>query len=47
MAKKQETLKTEIQTIYLGLDQPIDEVDLNNTKAIARISLASSDQILQ
>lgn len=45
--KKQEDLKTDIQTIYLGLDQPMDEVDLNNVKAIARISLASPEQILQ
>jgi DNA-directed RNA polymerase subunit beta' len=34
-------------TVLLGLDKDFEEVDLNNINAMARISIASPDQILQ
>ena len=44
---KNDTDTSTTQTVLLGLDKDMEEVDLNDINAIARISIASQDQILQ
>ena len=39
-------VQTQFRTIQLGMEGAMDDVDLNNLNAIARISIASPDQIL-
>ena len=44
---RMESDKPITQTVLLGTDKEFEEVDLNNVNAIARISIASADQVLQ
>jgi len=44
---KKDSDKASTHTVLLGLDKTFEEVDLNNVNAMARISIASHDQILQ
>jgi DNA-directed RNA polymerase subunit beta' len=45
-AEETENPLEQYRTIQLGMEGAMDDVDLNNLNAVARISIASSDQIL-